>query len=48
MEKHGDHVEVTAEEASSGQKGFGVRYILMASVVLVVIGFILAAVFGLI
>ena len=48
MERHGDHVEVTEQVASSGQKGFGVRYILMISVALVVVGFIAAAAFGLI
>ena len=43
--KVGDHVEVPVEEARSGQTGLHVRYILAASVVLVLIGFGLIAIF---
>lgn len=39
--KVGDHVEVEAEEARAGQSGTQhVRYIMAASIVLVLIGFI--------
>jgi hypothetical protein len=37
--KVGDHVEVQKEEARAGQTGVGVRYVLIAGVVLVIIGF---------
>ncbi len=37
--KVGDHVEVNKEEARAGQSGVGVRYVLIAGIVLVVIGF---------
>lgn len=37
--KVGDHVEVRKEEARAGQTGVGVRYVLIAAVVLVIIGF---------
>jgi len=34
-----NHVEVNEEEVRAGQTGVGVRYVLIAGVVLVVIGF---------
>lgn len=37
--KVGEHVEVEAEEVRAGQTGVGLRYVLIAGVVLVVIGF---------
>lgn len=37
--KVGDHVEVKEEEVRAGQSGVGLRYVLIAGVVLVVIGF---------
>jgi hypothetical protein len=37
--KVGDHVEVEEEEVRAGQSGVGVRYVLIAGVVLVIIGF---------
>lgn len=43
--KVGEHVEVPEEEARAGQTGMHVRYILAASVVLVLIGFGLTAIF---
>lgn len=43
--KVGDHVEIPEEEARSGRTGMHVRYILAASVVLVLIGFGLTAIF---
>ncbi|MBX3428735.1 MAG: hypothetical protein KF779_04030 [Hyphomonadaceae bacterium] len=39
----GDHVEVAEEEVRAGQTGTGVRYVLLAGVILVVIGFAFAA-----
>jgi hypothetical protein len=39
----GDHIEVEAEEVRAGQTGTGMRYVLAAGVVLVVIGFASAA-----
>ncbi|MEQ1490194.1 MAG: hypothetical protein ABL932_06540 [Terricaulis sp.] len=39
----GDHVEVQEEEVRAGQTGTGLRYVLAAGVVLVVIGFAVAA-----
>jgi hypothetical protein len=38
--KVGDHVEVDQDEARAGQTGNHVRYIMAASIVLVLIGFI--------
>lgn len=37
--KVGDHVEVEEEEARAGQTGLGMRYVLIAGTVLVIIGF---------
>jgi len=37
--KVGEHVEIEAEDARAGQTGNHLRYILVASVVLVVLGF---------
>ena len=37
--KVGDHVEIEEDDARAGQTGNHVRYILVASVVLVVLGF---------
>jgi len=37
--KVGNHVEVEEEEVRAGQTGVGVRYVLIAGVVLVIIGF---------
>lgn len=37
--KVGDHVEVPEEEARAGQTGNHVRYIMAASIVLVIVGF---------
>lgn len=39
----GDHVEVEAEQVRAGQTGMGMRYVLAAGVILVVIGFAFAA-----
>lgn len=39
----GDHVEVDEEEVRAGQTGTGLRYVLAAGVILVVIGFAFAA-----
>lgn len=39
----GDHVEVQEEDVRAGQTGTGLRYVLAAGVVLVVIGFAVAA-----
>lgn len=39
----GDHVEVEEEEVRAGQTGTGLRYVLAAGVILVVIGFAVAA-----
>jgi hypothetical protein len=41
--KVGDHVELNKDEARAGQTGFHVRYIMAASIVLVLIGFGAAA-----
>lgn len=46
--KVGDHVEVEAEEARAGQTGTHLRYILMGSLLLVIVGFGLVAIFGII
>ncbi len=43
--KVGDHVEVEEEEVRSGQTGHHVRYVLVFSTLLVLIGFGLAAIF---
>jgi hypothetical protein len=37
--KVGDHVEVDQDEARSGETGHHVRYIMAASLVLVILGF---------
>ncbi|HEV7234008.1 MAG TPA: hypothetical protein VGN36_07155 [Sphingorhabdus sp.] len=37
MEKHGDHIDVTEEEASAGAKNQGVRYVLAISLFLAII-----------
>ena len=37
--KVGDHVEVEEEDVRAGQTGLGMRYVLIAGVVLVIIGF---------
>lgn len=42
----GDHVEVVEEEARSGQTGLHLRYILVFSTLLVLIGFGVAAIFA--
>lgn len=39
----GDHVEVEEEEVRAGQTGTGLRYVLAAGVILVVMGFAVAA-----
>lgn len=36
MEKHGDHIDVTEEEASAGSKNNGVRYVLAISLFLAI------------
>ena len=41
-----DHVELNGEDASSGQTGVHLRYILIVSILLVLVGFGLAAVFN--
>ncbi len=43
--KVGDHVEVDEEEARSGQTGLHVRYVLAFSIVLVLIGLGIVAIF---
>lgn len=43
--KVGDHVEVDQEEARAGQTGTGVRFVLMISTALVLLGFALVALF---
>lgn len=43
--KVGEHVEVDQEEARAGQTGTGVRFVLMISTILVLIGFALVALF---
>lgn len=43
--KVGDHVELDKDEARAGQTGFHVRYIMAASIVLVLVGFGLVAFF---
>lgn len=45
--KVGDHVEVEEEEVRAGQTGVGLRYVLIAGVVLVIIGFGIVAMGGL-
>jgi hypothetical protein len=42
----GDHVEVSEEEARSGQTGMHVRYVLIFSTLLVLLGFGAAALFS--
>lgn len=37
MNKNGDHIDVTEEEASGGVKNHGVRYVLAISLVLAII-----------
>lgn len=37
--KVGNHVEVEEEEVRAGQSGVGLRYVLIAGVVLVIVGF---------
>jgi cobalamin biosynthesis Mg chelatase CobN len=37
MERHGDEIEVTSEEASGGTTGHGVRYMLVGGLLLVVV-----------
>jgi hypothetical protein len=37
MEKHGDHIDVTEEEASGGTKNNGVRYVLAISLFLAIL-----------
>lgn len=44
--KVGEHVEVEEEEVRAGQTGLGMRYVLIFGVVLVVIGFAIAAGIG--
>jgi|GEM_PF-2007050 len=39
----GEHVEMNEDEARAGETGKGVRYVLAAGVVLVVIGFAIVA-----
>lgn len=39
----GDHVEIEEEEVRAGQTGLGMRYVLAAGVILVVVGFAFAA-----
>ena len=41
--KVGDHVEVDQEEARAGETGKGVRYVLIAGVLLVIVGFTVVA-----
>jgi hypothetical protein len=41
--KVGDHVEIEQEEARAGQTGMHVRYIMAASIALVLVGFALVA-----
>lgn len=43
--KVGDHVEIDQEEARAGQTGVHMRYILIASVLLVLAGLGIAAIF---
>ncbi len=40
-----NHVELEADEARAGQTGMHVRYILVLSVILVLVGFALIAIF---
>lgn len=42
----GDHVELDESEARSGQVGYGVRYILLISTLLVIAGFGATALFS--
>lgn len=44
--KVGDHVEINPEEARAGMTGVHVRYIMAASILLVIIGFAAMALFG--
>ena len=44
--KVGDHVEVNKEDARAGQSGTGVRFVLMISTALVLIGFAFVALFS--
>lgn len=43
-EKVGDHTELSGEDARSGRTGMHLRYILMASMALVIVGFSIIAV----
>lgn len=45
VRKVGEHIEMNEEDARSGQTGLGVRYILAISVLLVLVGFGIAAIF---
>lgn len=45
--KVGNHVEVEEEDVRAGQTGLGMRYVLGAGVVLVIVGFLVAAGVGL-
>ena len=38
-----DHVEIEEEDVRAGQTGLGMRYVLAAGVILVVVGFAFAA-----
>ena len=42
MEKHGDHIDITEEEASAGVKNQGVRYVLAISLGLAIIALSIA------
>lgn len=46
MEKHGDHIDVTEEEASGGVKNQGVRYVLAISLGLAIVGLSIAWMLG--
>jgi hypothetical protein len=39
----GKHVEIQEEEVRAGQTGLGMRYVLAAGVILVIVGFAFAA-----
>jgi len=41
--KVGEHVELDKDEARAGQSGVGVRYVLIAGVGLVVVGFLIVS-----
>ncbi|MFZ2030461.1 MAG: hypothetical protein WAU68_09155 [Vitreimonas sp.] len=42
-QKVGDHVELDKDEARAGQSGTGLRIVLGASLILVIVGFAVAA-----